>query len=163
MIADSGKKQGFLRVAFHAGQTGGSGWEQVAWLVWGRFGIHSKFSALVANTRLLTPKGCQRRACGDPQGSVGSWTWVVACLCPLHRDPRPTCKESQTPCFPWPVDTAMSVTLLVSTHKIRMLRAASPAPQACKGTPCTGWHVAPPGSTGKQHLLRLAGGGSGCG
>lgn len=47
-------------------------------------------------------------------------------------------KEPQTPCFPWPVGAAMSVTLFVNTHKTRTLRAPGPAPQACEDTPRTG-------------------------
>lgn len=62
MTTDSNRteKKGFLRVALHTGQV--RFWEKAAWLVLGRssptgFGIHSQFSAPVANRRLLSPKG----------------------------------------------------------------------------------------------------------
>lgn len=54
------------------------GWEKAACLVLGRqspagFGIHSKFNALVANIRLLTPKGVseQESLRGTPRALWG--------------------------------------------------------------------------------------------
>lgn len=63
----------FQKWLFTQGKLEGSGWEKLAWLVLGRqspagFGIHSKFSALVANTRLLTPKGLSEKSLWGHQG-----------------------------------------------------------------------------------------------
>lgn len=59
-------------MALHSGQTGRFWVEKEAWVVLGRqspagFGIHSKFSALVANARLLSPKGVSEE--GTLQGT----------------------------------------------------------------------------------------------
>lgn len=94
-------EMGLSECGFAHGQTGGHGQEKASWLVLGKqprtdFGIHSKFSALVANTRLLT-KGSLRggEPAGDPKGFVGSCAWTSAHPIP-STDPRPTYRVPET-------------------------------------------------------------------
>lgn len=129
----------------------------MAWLVLGRrspagFGIHSKFSALVANNKAAHLEGCLRggEPAGDPKGFVESCASISAHPCPLHTDPRPTCRESQRPCLLW----GSYVSNTIATH----MRQEPKPPHAHTHRPTRGDTQQHGGTQGRWRLLWLAGG-----
>lgn len=79
------------------GKPEGCGWGQAAWLVWGKFGIHSKFSAPVANTRLLTPKRLSEESLWGYPGLLDMGFCLL--LSPPQR-PQARLKNPRLPAFP---------------------------------------------------------------
>lgn len=78
------------------------------------FGIHSKFSALMANARLLTKRVSKEKSLqGTPRA-----LWFCA-LTSAHPSPRTDAAHLESPRDPTFCRASMSVTLFVNTHETR--------------------------------------------
>lgn len=127
----------------------------MAWLVLGRrspagFGIHSKFSALVANTRLLTWKGVSGgEPAGDPKGCVESCASISAQPRPSTQTPGPPVESPRHLAF---CGAATSVT------PFQHMRQEPKPPHAHTRRPTRGDTQQHGGTQGRGRLLWLAGG-----